>query len=546
MGREDSDNSVFSTTLSPTLQSVAPSNAPSTRTVVQQSPTPTLAPVTAVVPLPAATSAPTVATSAASAVAAPLEDVTIASRNTVQGPTAAASSGGSSSSFGASLALASNDGSVMAVGAPDANGRTGQVHIYELSSVNGVSSNNNSSSSQEDWVQRDVLQGDLAQDSFGTAVAMNGDGSIVAIAAPGSQVRAGSVHVFYYNAANSTYEPLANVVTGTLAASYSGSALALSQDGRRMAVGAPYYSGVNGLRLHGQVTVYELSSDNTVWNVMGQVLSGNGELDLLGSAVTMSENGLELAASAPRSRSTGGYVRVWSWNKLLQQWNVSAPDITNTYEPSLSSDRFGHSISLYSNVHASPAGVGFVVQRRLAIGIPWKAVSDQPRAGMTAVYELETTSSEPPLESTDSNVMQQQQGSGIGWKQLGSTIVQENPSGDDEAGSAVTMLDGSHLLVGIPGANNRRGNVQLYRFLPSSSSSTPDEESTNGIWQQHPTVLQGLAPGDDFGVSLASQRQGGQETDSWSFAVGAISGGDDNAGYVASYHSTLPGSATEN
>jgi hypothetical protein len=361
------------------------------------------------------------------------------------------------------------------------------------------------------------------------------------------------VHAFLYNSTTSKYEPLGNVLIGDQAASYSGSALALSQNGRRMAVAAPFYSGY--APLHGQVTVYELSEDNLNWNMMGQAVSGNGELDLLGSAVALSRDGMELAASAPRSKSTGaGYARVWFWDEIGQNWNVSAADITNTYGPSLSSDRFGHSISLYSRAaeELATGGGGGVVAKRpakrlLAIGIPWKTVNEKSRAGMTIVFELSPSSSKSS------------QTGAVAWKQLGPAIVQETPTMDEEAGTAVALLDESHLLVGTPGANSRQGSVQLYRFLPSSSSTATtattnggEDSTTSGAWQMHPIVLQGSSVGDNFGVSLAGSRSRSsnnakedEEVDKWSLVVGGLSGST-NAGHVDSYYSVLNGTSSLN
>lgn len=456
------------TTAMPTAQ---PSATPTT--VQPTTAAPTTYPTTL-----APTNTPTVAPSTAAPTLEPLENLVLVLGDSVQGPT-------DDDAFGTSVALSGN-GLVMVVGAPNYSRRLGRVEIYELQNVPG-------DPVPRQWVQRDVLVGTVPQGTLGQSVAVSRDGLIIAVSEPGVDRRAGRVTMYAYNPTSGSYRALGNPIVGTAGASYSGTALSLSSDGLRVAVGAPYYTGVNDLQLHGQVVVYELEGNE--WVPMGNPISGEGTLDWLGSAVALSEDGNRVVASAPWNSNLDGYVGTWEWNSATQDWvRWGSGDIFNDYLPSLSSDRFGHSVAMST----TQEGV-----HRLAVGVPWKSVAGQRNAGMAVVFELD------PL--------------GNRWVQLGEPIVDESPVAHAEAGNSIDFIDGTILLVGAPGAAERAGQVRLYRF---------DERQRQ--WEVHPVSLTGRNEGDDFGVSLAAQRE--VEIDQGiSLVVGAISQNRGSNGYVQSF-----------
>jgi hypothetical protein len=454
---------------------VAPTLAPSGSTRVPiATPTqaPTVAPITA-----EPTSTPSLAPSTAAPSLVALEDLLVVEGDAVEGPAVNAG-------FGSTVAL-SGDGRVLVVGSPEYERRFGRVEIYALQVV------------ADDpvplqWVERDILIGTTNQGTLGAAVAVSRDGTIIAVSEPGVERRAGRVVVFAYNPGSETYEQLGNEILGTGPASYSGTALSLSANGLRVAVGAPYYNMVNNLPLHGQVVVYELVGSE--WTVMGEPISGGAPLDWLGSAVDLSDDGERLVSSAPKNSNVGGYVGTWQWNAGTQQWDTWGENlIFNDYVPALSSDRFGHSIALST----TRDGV-----YRLAVGIPWKSVQGFVNAGMTVVLEMQNDR----------------------WVQLGDPIVQETPEANIEEGNAVDLLEGSILLVGSPGARQRAGSVRLYRY-----------HEDDGVWEAHPVPLVGATPGDDFGVALAGQREVEINNQGMSFVVGAIAQNGGGRGYVQSY-----------
>ncbi len=145
---------------------------------------------------------------------------------------------------GCSIAL-SSDGGRLAVGAPEHSANdAGQVRVYEWRSSS--------------WIQLgEDIDGISAGDNAGRSVALSGDGCRLVIGAPGnSRNGAGSGHVRIYEWRDGSWMQLGDDINGEAAYDRSGSSVALSMDGGRLAVGAPYNEG-NG-SASGHVRVYQL------------------------------------------------------------------------------------------------------------------------------------------------------------------------------------------------------------------------------------------------------------------------------------------------
>jgi len=481
---ETGDNTPTAAPSSPPPTGIDDTASPSTN-VPTQEPTliaTTAQPFTAIPTQSPTTSTPTSAPTDSPSTSAPtiqaLEDLVLVRGDVVEGPSEDAA-------FGSSLAL-SGDGRVMVVGSPGFDRNSGRVDIFELVDFPG-------DPVPQQWVERFVIEGTAGQGTLGKSVGVSSDGTIVAVSEPNVERRSGRVTVYAYIPASGDYAPLGNPIVGSNAGSYSGESIAISANGLRVAVGAPYYGG-DGLQLQGQVVIYELLGSE--WTQMGSPISGTGTLDWLGSAVALSDDGLRVVASAPRNSDLGGYVGTWEWNYALRDWERwGGGDIFNESEPSRSSDRFGHSVALST----TSGGVS-----RLAVGVPWKSVGREGNAGMVVVYELDPA--------------------GNRWIRLGDSIVEDTPTSGNELGSAVDFVDGRFLLVGIPGAADSTGHVRLYRF---------DEEAKE--WELHPVPLTGSSEGDDFGVSLAARREVEIDRQGFSLVVGAISDNRGGIGYVQSF-----------
>jgi len=170
--------------------------------------------------------------------------------------------------FGWASAM-SLDGTIIAVGAPNANSNVGNVYVYS----NGTLSY--------------TLSGESANVLFGSSLALSGNGSILAVGAPGT----GYVNVY-------TNGTLTRTFVGEAIGDGFGWATALSSDGTVFAV-----SALNiGFGISGAQKVYYTQGATTY------TLSGNSPNDGFGWAISLSGDGNVLAVSA----LFAGYVNVYN------------------------------------------------------------------------------------------------------------------------------------------------------------------------------------------------------------------------------------------
>jgi hypothetical protein len=144
-----------------------------------------------------------------------------------------------------SVVSLSADGNIVAIGAASSPGGAarGQVKIY---SWNGSA-----------WIQRGAdIDGEAAGDSSGGSVSLNNDGNIVAIGARNANFSV-SGHVRIYSWSGSAWTQLGSDIDGEGINDYSGASVSLSGDGTRVAIGAPYNDGANGVD-SGHVRIYQI------------------------------------------------------------------------------------------------------------------------------------------------------------------------------------------------------------------------------------------------------------------------------------------------
>jgi len=102
-------------------------------------------------------------------------------------------------------------------------------------------------------------------------------------------------------------------IDGEAAGDNSGRSVAMSGDGSRIAIGAPYNDGTDGNGSYtGHVRIYTLISGT--WTQTGLDIDGEAAGDLSGISVAMSGDGSRIAIGTPYNEGTGsnaGHVRVY-------------------------------------------------------------------------------------------------------------------------------------------------------------------------------------------------------------------------------------------
>ena len=303
------------------------------------------------------------------------------------------------------------------------------------------------------------LNGEGAYDEFGSCVALSADGTRIAIGSPfhrgSSNDGAGHVRVYDWTESKS-WTQVGSDLNGAAAGDRFGSNVALSADGTRVAIGAPYNDG-NGID-SGHVRIYHWTESQ--WTQMGSDLNGAAAYDEFGSSVALSSDGTRVAIGAVSNKGSGsdaGQVRVYDWTG--SQWK----QVGSTLNGEAFGDELGSSVALSSD------------GTRMAIGAPHHHLGDSERVGHVRVFDW-----------TESQ-----------WTPVGSDLNGEAMY--DVFGSSVALSsNGTRVAIGAPyegGDNNGIGHVRVYDWTESE-------------WTQVGSDLNGETRGDTFGSSVALSSDG--------------------------------------
>jgi hypothetical protein len=196
-------------------------------------------------------------------------------------------------SFGDSVSI-SNDGSVVAVGAPGFENERGSVYVFRYSEDNGGI-----------WeALGQQLDGEAGGDAFGTTLSLSDNGLVLAVGSPfndrgenpggipGSgtfDADVGSCHVYEYNNLSSKWEQLGSVIVGEAIFDNFGTSVSLSAEGSIVAIGA-VGSNDNGDD-SGHVRVFQFDYDAEAWVQVGTDIIGPFAYAQSGTAVAISADG---------------------------------------------------------------------------------------------------------------------------------------------------------------------------------------------------------------------------------------------------------------
>jgi hypothetical protein len=253
--------------------------------------------------------------------------------------------------FGVSVSL-SFDGHFLAVGSPyhttDGLLRNGRVYFFEDIGF-------------ADWSNwqpsRTALSGTAANDWFGWSVSLSDDGTRLAVGAPLDPERTeDSGYVKVYQAVGSdTWQGLGAPLTGSPGERF-GYSVSLAKNSTRVGVGA--YRAKQQTMPFGKAFVYTNVGDS--WNLVGEALVGDQQNANFGFSVSLSDNGDFFAVGAPNYNATkgSGLARVYQY-LATGEW-VASPDITSE-----SDSRLGFSLSLSSD--AGPLAVGLPLANQVRV-----------------------------------------------------------------------------------------------------------------------------------------------------------------------------------
>jgi hypothetical protein len=393
--------------------------------------------------------------------------------------------------FGQSVAM-SADGKTIAIGASrnDNANGTDSGHV-RVYSINTTSSG---------WIQvgSDII-GEAMNDISGYSVAISADGKTIAIGAPANYntngVDSGHVRVYAFNVMTGSWKKVGVDIDGKAAGDNSGASVTMSGDGKTIAIGSPFHDGLDIAVGVGQVRVFSLNSISGNWAQVGIDIDGEASGDVFGLSVAISMDGKRLVIGATGNDVNGmdaGYVRVYSINTT----SGSLTQVGMAIYGKAAGDQFGNSVAISSNGNV------------IAVGATYNDNVRGANSGQVRVYSFNITTG--------------------GWIQIGLDINGE--AADDKSGASVAMsADGTTIAIGAVKNNNANGtdsgHVRVYSL-----------NSTSGSWAQVGFDIDGEAAGDQSGYSIAISADG------FSIVIGAPfnNGNGLQSGHARVYKYALP------
>lgn len=319
-----------------------------------------------------------------------------------------------------------------------------------------------------------------AEDHFGYATDLSGDGQRLIIGEPDYGNSKGRVLVYEFNVALNRWAEGASL-EGVSEGDRAGSAVSISEDGATIAVGSPYRFA-NQVSNEGEVTVYKQqeggSWGNTTLAPTGPELDPSwadwreGSGAFFGGAVALSQDGTRLAVGArlfPKGLDDDGWLAIRGAVRVFDlegnMWKKVGSDMLGKK----SFDRFGWSLDM------SRDGGRIIVGAKTTNGPD--AETYMYLAGSAAVFEFAAG----------------------GWGQIGQTFHGHNA--EDATGSAVSISgDGQAIAIGHPKSDEKAyksGRVDVYYYDPESRE-----------WVEAGAPLHGSAAGDTFGGAVAFSGNG--------------------------------------
>lgn len=223
------------------------------------------------------------------------------------------------------------------------------------------------------------LLGQQHHDHFGMSVSLSGDGTTLAVGAPGRATfcqpdvycdpefvgKMGTVSVYKFRRVSDYLEDWDLMVVdnshddrrgrggvslvGEGKTDGFGKKVQLSANGQVLAVGAPYHDG-SGHQHNGRVRVYHWTTydGRDTWIPLGQPIDGEASHDWSGGAIDLSENGKVIVVGAYAANDSkndvedSGHARVFRYSEEHGKWNQIGDDICGTTEGEMS----GYSVGL--------------------------------------------------------------------------------------------------------------------------------------------------------------------------------------------------------
>jgi hypothetical protein len=278
--------------------------------------------------------------------------------------------------FGYAISL-SADGNTLAVGAPGDDSYTGgQVDDCDAATPVNCAANSGAvylirRDASGNWSQLAYLKASTpgADDWFGYAVALAGDGNTLAVGAPmqdfGKVTDIGGVYLFTRDPTSGGWSQHSTQHPSLGLGDQAGRSVALSSDGRTLAVGVEFEDS-NATTIDGDATdnsaadsgaVYILSLGDTGWVKQAYIKSSlNFDGDKFGADVALSGDGNTLAVGAPyQDTEATDAGNVYIFSRAGNSWS----ETNRIFVFDNRDDRFGEHLALSADGSTLAVGSSF-------------------------------------------------------------------------------------------------------------------------------------------------------------------------------------------
>ncbi len=329
-------------------------------------------------------------------------------------------------------------------------------------------------STAQSWSKAGEIEADAIQDRFGSAVAINADGYIIAVGAPNhNSLEYDSGITRIYQRVSGNWLQKGEDINGDSEYSSCGCSVSLSDNGNIVAIGEQGFNG-KGYQ-SGRVRIFKY--EGGAWVQLGNDILGDHAEDNLGCSVSISSDGKTIATGARGFGLNGinsGLVRVFEDNG--GEWVQKGSDILGNEKM----EYFGWAIDLSGDASVLVCG--------------------SPRANPVSTFNYSGGVRVYSYESDD-------------WSQIGDEII--GVENEDFGQSVNINYDGTIIAAGGPAYHD--GTSYTGRVMVFANHS--------GILTQLGNDIYGEAQYSDFGYSVTLSHDG------TIMAVGAPY--DQQAGYYA-------------
>jgi predicted transcriptional regulator len=383
--------------------------------------------------------------------------------------------------------LSKSTGTATAVVMPGAT--TGAVTVSTGAGSGSATGNFTVTGTQHPYIQQgNRLASASPNAQQGTSVASSADGNTVVVGGPADNSNAGAAWVYYRTGTTWTQSGIKLVGSGAIGASKQGTSVAISHDGKTVVVGGPADDNNNGA-----AWVYTRSGNT--WSQLGSKLVGTGAAGAAqqGISVAISGDGKTVAVGGIADDLYAGATWVFSRyeNQFLQIGSkvTGAGGIGKSRQgAALALDATGNTLAVggyqdnnrqgavwifsrndceWNNTGGKLAGTGGSVQA-------WQGYA------VSLSADGNTLISGGPSDNSLLGAAWIFTRSGASWNQQ-DRLVGASSAGAARQGSAVsTSADGKTALVGGFGDNSNKGAMWVYKYSNSSWSLQGAKLTGNG------------------------------------------------------------------